>query len=216
MSGNHPDRDESYPGPEVPADDTSAQARPAEEDAANAPPEADEPYDGRTRIGWWRGLLVVILVLGVWALVDYRRRSAYTITWSKDLPACLERARAENLPVILLVYKKNCELTEIKEADVFSTFAVYEWAQGGIPCRLVWSEHPDIVAKYDIVESPTLLVLNPEGELVFRWDGEAITVAIRKRFLKYAIGHEDEATFRRDEDGGSGDSRSKSPPGGRR
>lgn len=208
---NGPDReraDDTMPDPNQGPVEQSHDA-----DADIGAPEAEvyEPSDGRVRIGWKRGLLVVLVVVGVWTVTDYRRRSAYSIDWSGDLSACLEQAKAQNKPVILLVHKKDCELTEIKEAEVFSTYAAYEWSQGGLPCRLIWQEHPDVVAKYKLVESPTLLVLNPEGEQVFRWDGEGITIQIRKRFLKYAVGHEDDATYRRDGDGDASGTPSKSP-----
>lgn len=174
------------------ADDTHARTEgPAENDLA----EYEMPS---SRIGWRKGLVVVLAVSAVFVIVEVRKRVGWQIPWSDDLPACMAEARKQNKPVILLVHKRDCPILKEIEKDVFGIEPIYRWARGGIPCRLVWEEHPEVVGKYHMTESPTLLVLSLQGETVFSWSGYGITDQIWKRFLGYAVGRVDEGTYRKE------------------
>ncbi len=172
----------------------------ASEGSEQEPLDSDselEYEDEATRISWKKWLFIVVAVVVVWTIVESRRRVGWEIEWRHDLDACLADAKGPpRKAVILLVHRKGCTLTEDIDRDIFSLQHIYKWAMRGIPCRLVWEEHPEIVRKYDLKESPTLLMLSPEGEDVFRWSGQQITPHIRKRFHKYATGETDEGTYR--------------------
>lgn len=156
--------------------------------------EYDEPQG---RIGWKKGLLIVVAVVVVWTFVEARRRIGWEVDWSNDLKACLARAQDPRKAILLLVHKRDCQLMKELDVTVFSLKWVVKWTMEGIPCRLIWEEHSEVVKKYDMTESPTLLVLNPKGDEVYRWSGEAITDNIRARFLRYAVGETDEGTYRK-------------------
>jgi len=177
--------------------------RPVEPDAVEDEAVADDAveYEGPSRgIGWRKGIVIVAIVAVVWTVVQSYEswtRTGFQIEWSDDLEACLKRAEHPRKAVVLLVHKRDCRLMEELDSAVFGLKPVYKWAMGGIPCRLIWEEHPKVVRKYSLTESPSLMCLTPEGKCVFDWSGEAITPEVRKRFLKYVVGHEDEGTYRR-------------------
>jgi hypothetical protein len=153
------------------------------------------------RIGWKKGVVIVLLVVGVWTFVEVRRKTGFDIPWGKDLPAAMKEAQNPPKAIVLLVHKRNCPSMAELDKSVFNLEPVYLWATGGIPCRLVWEDHPEVVAKYGITESPTLLVLNPKGEAVKVWTEGQITDQIRKYFLRYVVGEKDEGTYRKKSDG---------------
>ncbi len=177
--------------------------RPAEPDALEDLSGIDDAVEdeGSSRgIGWRKGIVIVAIVAVVWTVVQSYEswtRTGWQIEWSDDLEACLKRAEHPRKAVVLLVHKRDCELMKELDRTVFSLRPVYKWAMGGIPCRLIWEEHPKVVRKYSLVESPSLMCLTPEGKRVFNWSGRAITPEVRKRFLKYVVGHRDEGTYRK-------------------
>ena len=154
-----------------------------------------EPEGG---IGWRKGLIIVLAVVVVWTIVQTRRRTGWDIEWSNDLGACLTQAQEQRKAVVLLVHKRDCPLMKDLDRSVFNVQSTYKWAMGGLPCRLIWEEHPEVVARYHLRVSPSLLVLSPQGKPVFEWAGEMITLQVRKRFLRYAVGHKDDATYRKE------------------
>ncbi len=170
-------------------------------DATAEPDALDESdfddVEPERRIGWRKGLIVVVAVVAVWTVVESQRRIGWEIPWASDLDECLAQAQDPRKAVVLLVHKRDCPLTEEFDRTVFNLRSTYNWATGGIPCRLIWEEHPEVVRKYHLRESPSLLCLNPEGEDIFRWAGREITPKIRKRFLKYVVGYKDETTYRK-------------------
>ncbi|MBN1345104.1 MAG: hypothetical protein JXQ73_20585 [Phycisphaerae bacterium] len=170
------------------------------DDVADQTPAGDEIDDfeePQRKIGWKKGLVIVVAVLTLFAFLDTYRRHAYRISWSHDFEACMAQAQNPRKAVILLIHKRNDSRIAIMDDDVFSDKGVYDWATQGVPCRLIWEEHPELVRKYKLTESPSLLCLNPEGKAIFEWSGDSITPAVRKRQLPYVVGKADEGSYRR-------------------
>jgi len=178
----------------------SSDAPPEGQDVPVAPQRTDRPAESARssgRIGWKKGLIVIIAVGGVYTLVELRKTTGNQIPWLNALPEALQKAQSPPKAVVLLVHKRDCPVTAELDQTVFNLASTYEWAMGGVPCRLIWEDHPQVVAKYGLTDSPTLLCLNPAGQAVWRFTGYEITPQIRKRFLKYVVGQEDDATYRR-------------------
>jgi len=185
--------------------DTADQNRRLPPDTA---PDGDGPSEGTDgpveyespsyTIGWKKGLVVIVLVAGVWTAVELRRTTGHEIPWRNDLSAAMEEAQNPPKAIILLIHKRDCPVMKELEQTVFNLSSTYSWVMGGVPCRLVWEEHPEVVVKYHLTESPSLLCLNPAGARVKEWTGYGITPQIRKFFLKYVAGHRDEGTYRRE------------------
>jgi len=175
---------------------------PVPPDAAEGEPLTDEPVEDAEpggRIGWRKALVIVVAFLTVWTIVQSRRYTSDPIEWPNDLEACLRRAQDPPKAIVLLVHKRDCPVMAELETTVFALKSTRKWARGGIPCRLIWEEHPEVVKRYRLTESPTLLCLNPKGEAVptYRWSGLGITGSVYKRYLKYIVGHKDEGTYRK-------------------
>ncbi len=179
--------------------------RPEPTDTSSATPEGSpqpEPaveYEPPPRtIGWKKGLVIVVAVSVVYAVVEICKTTGNEIPWGSDLPQALSQGQKSQKAVVLLIHKNSCPIMVELDQTVFNLASTYEWAMGGVPVRLKWEEHPEVVKRYRLTQSPTLIVLNPTGEVVWQMVAYDITPQIRKRFLTYAVGHKDDSTYRRD------------------
>jgi hypothetical protein len=180
--------------------DPSDQADSERQEIAATPTDSGRLTDDEQptgRIGWKKALVIIVAVGGLYVIVEHVATTGPQIPWLNDLATALQQAQNPRKAVVLLIHKRDCPVMAEVEQTVFNLRSTYNWAMGGVPCRLIWEEHPDLVAKYHLTESPTLLCLSPEGEVVFQNSGYGITPQIIKRFLKYTVGAKDEGTYRK-------------------
>jgi tetratricopeptide (TPR) repeat protein len=96
------------------------------------------------------------------------RQPGELITWEKSLDTALERARKENKPVLIDFYVTWQQWCQTLDDKTLADPAIVQLSRRFVCARVNGKDSPDVVKKYGVRGYPTVVFLNPRGEVVHR------------------------------------------------
>jgi len=95
------------------------------------------------------------------------RDKAEGVAWGEDLAAARRRAQASGRPLLLLFDQENCPPCLVLHRTVIEAPEFVEAVEEGfVPVHLDFCREPALVERYGLRGTPTLLVLDPTGEVL--------------------------------------------------
>jgi len=130
----------------------------------------------------------VFLFAALCAVLPWSLSAADEAGWSEDYAASVERAKAEDKPILLLFTGSDwCYYCKVMDKEVFSTAAFNEFADENL--ILVKADFPrnrevpadvkeqneKLAGRYGIQGFPTMLVLSAEGKILGKTVGAQLS-----------------------------------------
>jgi len=108
------------------------------------------------------------------------------IQWRANWPEALEQAKKKNRPLALEFFMEGCLACGRLVRETHQDPAVVEALNTRfVPVRLEARNHMDVVEKYQVTATHTILLFSPEGEEKHRFDGFQTGEAYLKELTKY-------------------------------
>jgi len=118
---------------------------------------------------------IVIIAVAILALVslgflftsgDDSQSTTESINWNTDLNSALTTAKNTNKLVLVDVYAPWCGYCKEMDKNTFQNPKVQEKLSNYVLVKVNGDENPDFVMKYQIYGYPTVLILDPDGNIV--------------------------------------------------
>ena len=93
------------------------------------------------------------------------------IIWSKSILKSLDLAQKKNQPILVDLYADWCTLCKVLEAKIYPKPEVQAEVQTYITVRLNGEEFPNLMERYDAKGFPSILFLDPKGNLLEKIGG---------------------------------------------
>ena len=118
---------------------------------------------------------IVIIAVAILALVslgflftsgDDSQSTTESLNWNTDLNSALTTAKNTNKLVLVDVYAPWCGYCKEMDKNTFQNPKVQEKLSNYVLVKVNGDENPDFVMKYQIYGYPTVLILDPDGNIV--------------------------------------------------
>ncbi|HOI71723.1 MAG TPA: thioredoxin family protein [Methanobacterium sp.] len=118
---------------------------------------------------------IVIIAVAILALVslgflftsgDDSQSTTESLNWNTDLNSALTTAKNTNKLVLVDVYAPWCGYCKEMDKNTFQNPQVQEKLSNYVLVKVNGDENPDFVMKYQIYGYPTVLILDPDGNIV--------------------------------------------------
>lgn len=118
---------------------------------------------------------IVIIAVAILALVslgflftsgDDSQSTTESLNWNTDLNSALTTAKNTNKLVLVDVYAPWCGYCKEMDKNTFQNPKVQEKLSNYVLVKVNGDENPDFVMKYQIYSYPTVLILDPDGNIV--------------------------------------------------
>lgn len=123
----------------------------------------------RRRRRVWTTVMLVAGMLGLYFVVT--RTPAGPEGWGSNFNAAMAEAGTSGKNVVLDFYLDGCPPCEAMDKFVLSTHEVRSALAGMIPVRLNGAKHREVARRYNVMATPTYIVVNPAGESLARTEG---------------------------------------------
>ncbi len=122
-----------------------------------------------TRAERWGPTLLIASAFGLYFLVS--RPAAAPAGWGDDYTAALRNASATRRHVIIAFYSEGCPPCAAMDRTVLGTPEVREALRGYVPIRLDVNRDREAAQRYQVVATPTFVVINEAGRVLVRREG---------------------------------------------
>ena len=118
---------------------------------------------------------IVIIAVAILALVslgflftsgDDSQSTTESLNWNTDLNSAITTAKNTNKLVLVDVYAPWCGYCKEMDKNTFQNPQVQEKLSNYVLVKVNGDENPDFVMKYQIYGYPTVLILDPDGNIV--------------------------------------------------
>lgn len=122
----------------------------------------------RTRRAW-NAVFLVAAAIGLYLLVSSTNRAPEG--WGGDFNHAMAEARATGKKVVVDFYLEGCPPCIEMDRKVLGTAAVRKALADFVPVRLDGERHVQVARQYEVLATPTYLVLDPDGKMIARAEG---------------------------------------------
>ena len=122
-----------------------------------------------TRAERWGPTLLIASAFGLYFLVS--RPAAAPTGWGDDYASALRDAGATRRHVIIAFYSEGCPPCAAMDRTVLGTPEVREALLGYVPIRLDVNRDREAAQRYQVVATPTFVVINEAGTVLARREG---------------------------------------------
>ncbi|NLW86867.1 MAG: hypothetical protein GXY38_08335 [Planctomycetes bacterium] len=129
-----------------------------------------EAPEAKKRMDKWVKIIFLLVVVGVVVYIQYSQRKGPVVYgWSEDLPATIQRASRQNLPVLVFFMSRPAG-----EADHFivktlkNNKAAIEESKCLLVQAAVTGPSSELAVKYKLADTPVLMLLDSQGNEIAR------------------------------------------------
>jgi thiol:disulfide interchange protein len=122
-----------------------------------------------TRAGRWAPTLLIASAFGLYFLVS--RPAAAPAGWGDDYASAMRDAGATQRHVIIAFYSEGCPPCAAMDRTVLGTPEVRAALLGYVPIRLDVNRDREAAQRYQVVATPTFVVINEAGSVLVRREG---------------------------------------------
>jgi thioredoxin-related protein len=117
----------------------------------------------------WGPTLLIASAFGLYFLLS--RPAAAPAGWGDDYAAALRNASATRRHVIIAFYSEGCPPCAAMDRTVLGTPEVREALPGYVPIRLDVKRDHEVAQRYQVVATPTFVVINEAGSVLVQREG---------------------------------------------
>lgn len=164
-----------------------------------------------TRIAYSLSLLLAASASTVWAvdwIPDPRTRTPTTgtleqadtgapIAWVQSLDEALKQAKAEKKPVMIEFYQSWQQWCKVLDERTLANPEIVALSNKFVCLRVDAEKSEALAQKYEVKSYPTVVYLNPAGELIHRVVGFVPAAPFKSEMTKIAKGREPEKEFQK-------------------
>ncbi|RME39523.1 MAG: thioredoxin family protein [Planctomycetota bacterium] len=118
-----------------------------------------------------RGRFAVLAVVLFAGTAMLSRSRPVPLGWGTDIEEALSQSAADHKPVLIGFYMDGCTWCEAMDEQVLSDPRVRAALSDFIPVHLSVERHREWANRFDVLGTPTYVVLDPDGRLVRRCEG---------------------------------------------
>lgn len=150
-------------------------------------PETDPPKQPRSRTDRWikMGFLAVAVVVGV-IIWRWQGRDPELVGWGTDLNAALQVAKDKRTKVVVFFTRApmGYEDKRVAKSCIRRPLTINALRHLGYrKVHLTTRAHKQYAKQFDVTETPTILLLDPDGKVVKRHEGFITDLVFCNEFL---------------------------------
>jgi len=126
---------------------------------------------GKVRLNWPILGLAAVLTFSLWLGCDAGSTGSQNIAWIENFNAALDRAKAENKPVLVDFFATWCGPCKLMDRETYSDSAVAAELTNWISARIDVDRNVEVAKRFGIDAIPTTVLLQSDGKEIARESG---------------------------------------------